>query len=43
MKGSRARNLIHVASSQDVLEASTGCLIEDVLETCRQENVLLKG
>lgn len=32
-----------VASRQDVLEAFTGCLIKDVLETSLQENVRLKG
>jgi len=40
---SRAHHLPLVASRQDVLEASTGCLTKDVLERSLEENVSLKG
>ncbi len=33
----------HVASRQDVLETISGCLTKDVLESCLQETVFLKG
>src|SRR6266540_1565540 len=37
------RNLELVASRQDVLEATTGCITKDVLEACALERAPLRG